>query len=146
MAFRKSTGNAGQRAAEIFKTATDYASESSKKPSLMLKLFRGEIKLILSFWTFFVSIPLLGDLIFSQLIFPMLDVTSAVGTAAVFVWGTLMLVYGIIASIGLWRAAKVYAGPRHWAVLSQIAAVLGIAGAVAYAVMWYATWMILANA
>ena len=146
MAFRKSTGNASQRAAEIFKTASDYATQNSKQPSFLLRLFRGEIKLILTFWTFFVSIPLFGDMVFTHLIFPMLEVTSAVGTASIFMWGTLMMVYGIITSIGLWRAAKVYAGPRHWAVLSQIAAVLGIAGAVAYAVMWYASWMILASA
>lgn len=146
MAFRKSTGNASQRAAEIFKTASDYATQNSKQPSFLLRLFRGEIKLILTFWTFFVSIPLFGDMVFTHLIFPMLEVTSAVGTASIFMWGTLMLVYGIVTSIGLWRAAKVYAGPRHWAVLSQIAAVLGIAGAVAYAVMWYASWMILASA
>ena len=146
MAFCKSTGNAGQRAAEIFKNASEYANKSSKQPSILLRLFRGEIKLILTFWTFFVSIPLFGDMVFTHLIFPMLDVTSAVGTASIFMWGTLMLVYGIVTSIGLWRASKVYAGPRHWAVLSQVAAVLGIAGSVAYAVMWYASWMILASA
>ncbi|MBQ8743958.1 MAG: hypothetical protein IJZ18_02085, partial [Mailhella sp.] len=88
MAFRKSTGNAGQRAAEIFKNASEYANKSSKQPSILLRLFRGEIKLILTFWTFFVSIPLFGDLVFTRLIFPLLEVTSAVGTASIFMWGT----------------------------------------------------------
>ena len=61
-------------------------------------------------------------------------------------WGLLMMVYGIIASIGLWRSASRYAGPRMWAILSKVFAVLGIGASVAYALMWYGSWMILVNA
>lgn len=146
MAFRKNAGSASKRAADIFTAASDHAKESGKKPSILLKLFRGEIKLLLTFWTFCVSLPLLGDLIFTHLVFPLLDVESAVGTASMFVWGTFMLVYGIIASTGLWRSAARYAGPRHWALLARLAAVLGFAASVAYALMWYGSWMILASA
>ena len=146
MAFRKSAGSASKRAADIFTAASGYAKEQSKKPSLFLKLFQGEIKLLITFWTFCVSLPLLGNLIFSELIFPMLDVTSSVGTAAIFLWGSFMGVYGVIASVGLWRSAGRYAGPRVWASLAKIGAVLGVGASVLYALMWYATWMMLASA
>ena len=146
MAFRKSTGSASKRAADIFSAATGYAKESSKKPSILMKLFRGDIKLMLTFWTFCVTLPLLGDIIFTNLVFPHLDAASSVGTAAMFMWGTFMLVYGVIACIGLWRSADRYAGPRHWALLSKAFAVLGIGASAAYAVMWYSSWMILASA
>ena len=146
MAFRKSTGSSSKRAADIFKAASGHAKEQGKRPSLLLKLFRGEIKLLLTFWTFCVSLPLLGDMIFTQIVFPMLDVESAAGTAAMFLWGTFMLLYGIIACMGLWRSASRYTGPNVWAVLSKIFAVLGIGASVAYALMWYGSWMILASA
>ena len=146
MAFRKNSGTASKRAADIFNAATGHAKERAKQPSLFLKLFRGEIKLLLTFWTFCISLPLLGDMLFTQLIFPMLDVESAAGTAAMFLWGTFMLLYGVIASVGLWRSAGHYAGPRVWATLARLAAVLGIAASVAYALMWYGSWMILASA
>lgn len=146
MAFRNNAGSASKRAADIFKAAADHAKESGKNPSVLMKLFKGELKLIITFWTFFITLPLLGDLVFTQLIFPLLDVTSSAGTAAMFVWGTFMLAYGIIASTGLWRAACRYAGPSHWALLSKACAVLGMGASVAYAVMWYSSWMILSNA
>ena len=101
---------------------------------------------MLTFWTFFISLPLLGDMVFTQFIFPMLDVESSEGTAAMFVWGTLMLVYGVIACIGLWRSAGRYTGPSHWALLAKACAVLGIGASAAYALMWYGSWMILASA
>ena len=143
MAFRK---NASKRAADIFNAAAGHAKESSKKPSVLMKLFRGKLKLLVTFWTFCVSLPLLGDIIFTQLIFPLLDVESSEGTAAMFGWGTFMLAYGIIASIGLWRSACRYTGPSHWALLAKACAVLGMGASVAYALMWYGSWMILSNA
>lgn len=146
MAFRKSAGSASKRAADIFSAASGHAKEKSKEPSILLKLFRGDIKLLLTFWTFCISLPLLGDLIFTQLVFPLLDVESAAGTASMFVWGTFMAVYGVIASIGLWRSASRYAGPRVWAILAKLGAVVGVCAAVVYALRWYASWMILAGA
>ena len=144
MAFRKSAGSASKRAADIFNAAVGHAKENGKKPSVLLKLFKGELKLLITFWTFCISLPLLGDLIFTQLVFPLLDVESSEGTAAMFVWGTFMMFYGIIASIGLWRSACRYVGPSHWALLAKACAVLGIGASVAYALMWYGSWMILA--
>jgi hypothetical protein len=146
MAFRKSAGSASKRAADIFNAADGHAKENGKKPSVLMKLFKGELKLLITFWTFCISLPLLGDLIFTQLVFPLLDVESSEGTAAMFVWGTFMLVYGIIASIGLWRSACRYTGPSHWALLAKACAVLGMGASVAYALMWYGSWMILTNA
>ena len=146
MAFRKNSGTASKRAADIFNAATGHAKEKAKQPSLFLKLFRGEIKLLLTFWTFCISLPLLGDMAFTQLVFPLLDVESAAGTAAMFLWGTFMLLYGVIACVGLWRSASCYTGPRVWATFSKIFAVLGIGASVAYALMWYGSWMILASA
>ena len=146
MAFRKNAGSASKRAADIFKAATESAREGSKKPSILLKLFRGEIKLLITFWTFCISLPLLGNIIFTQLVFPHLDAASSVGTASMLLWGLLMMVYGIIASIGLWRSASRYAGPRVWAMLAKLGAVAGVCAAVVYALRWYASWMILVNA
>lgn len=145
MAFRKST-SASKRAAEIFSSASGHARERAKAPSLLLRLYRGEVSLIRTFWTFFLSLPLLGDLIFTHLIFPRLDVTSSVGTASIFMWAAFMLVYVGIMSVGVWRSASRYAGSPSWAMLAKLAAVLGAVGAVAYALMWYGSWMILSNA
>lgn len=145
MAFRKST-SASKRAAEIFSAAHSNTAGRIKAPGLLLRLFRGELPLIRTFWTFFLSIPLLGNLVFSYLVFPHLDVTSAVGTASIFLWGTLALLYMGIMSVGVWRSACRYAGPSSWAMLAKLAAVLGAAGGVAYALMWYSSWMILSNA
>ena len=142
MAFRK---NASSRAADIF-NAAGHNEKNSKKHNVLMKLFRGELKLLVTFWTFCVSLPLLGDIVFTQLIFPLLDVESSEGTAAMFVWGTFMLFYGVIASIGLWRSACRYTGPSHWALLAKACAVLGMGASVAYALMWYGSWMILSNA
>ncbi len=145
MAFRKST-SASKRAAEIFSSASGHAKERAKAPSLLLRLFRGEVPLIRTFWTFFLSLPLLGDLVFTYLIFPMLEVDSAVGTASIFMWAAFMLVYVGIMSVGVWRSASRYAGRPLWAMLAKLAAVFGAVGAVGYALMWYGSWMILTNA
>lgn len=142
MAFRK---NASSRAADIFNAAAGHAAEQSKKSSVLLKMFKGELKLIITFWIFCISLPLLGDMLFTQLIFPLLDVESAAGTAAMFMWGSFMLFYGIIACTGLWRSASRYAGPGIWALLSKAFAVLGMGASVAYGIMWYSSWMILAS-
>lgn len=144
MAYRKST-SASQRAAEIFSAASSHARESGKKPSLLLRLFRGEVSLTITFWTFFVSLPLLGDLVFTHLIFPHLSVSSAVGTASIFMWAAFMLVYVSIMSVGVWRASA-HARSALWGMLAKVGAVLGVAGAVAYLFMWYGSWMILSNA
>ena len=56
MAFRKSAGSASKRAADIFSAASGHAKEKSKEPSILLKLFRGDIKLLLTFWTFCISL------------------------------------------------------------------------------------------
>lgn len=142
MAFRNSA-NSGKRAAQIFSASTKDDKKNEDAPNFFLKLFYGQYSLVKSFWLFLVSIPLLADILFSHLLFPLLDVTREKDTLALFVWVFCIAAFSILASIGVWRSAGRYQGSSLWRVLARVAASLGLCGAVGYMVLWYGIWHLL---
>ena len=142
MAFRKSSGNAGKRAADFFKKANPE-SESGKSNHILARLLRGELSLTITFWTFFISIPLLGWMVFSQLIFPPLDPSCNTSAIIMTLWIIAAPAYMTLASLALWRTAKVYTKNPSIGQLARAASVLGFAAAIVYAVLLCGAWMML---
>ena len=142
MAFRKSSGNAGKRAADFFKKSAPE-SGSGKSNHIFARLLRGELSLTIAFWTFFISIPLLGWMVFSQLIFPTLDPARNTSAIIMTLWIALAPTYMTLASLALWRTAKAYTKNPSLGQLARAAAILGFIGAIAYAVLLCGAWMML---
>ena len=142
MAFRKDTGNAGKRAADFFKKANPE-SKSGKSNFIFARCLRGELSLTITFWTFFISIPLLGWMVFSRLIFPTLDPSSNASATIMSLWIALAPTYMTLASLALWRTAKKYTGNPSIGQLARAAAILGFIGALVYAVLLCGAWMML---
>ncbi len=129
-----------RRAAAIFREIARGNAE--KADNLILRLLRGEYSPTLTFWLFCLSIPLAADLLFSRLLFPMLDMNSTKDCSALIVWALAIALYMAIANVGLWRSAERQASPRQ-ALPGKCAAVLGMLAALAYVARWYGIWMIL---
>ena len=142
MAFRNSTKNAGQRAASLFKKVAP-ADNGGKSMHFLARFLRGELSLTITFWTFFISIPLLGWMVFSQLIFPGLDPAGKFSGLVMTLWILLAPAYMTVASVALWRAAKKPAVEPTKSKLARAAAVLGFIGAIIYAVLLCGAWMML---
>lgn len=133
---------AGKRAAELF-TASGGDKQHAPR-NIVKKLMNGGFSLTVTFWIFCVSVPLVGHLVFTRLLFPLLDLQSWHGSTAFLVWPLLALLYGLLASLGLWRSRAHFSGNPLWANLAGLAAILGALGAAAYAVMMAASWFMLA--
>ena len=95
---------AGKRAAELFTAAGGDKQHAPR--NIVKKLMNGEFSLTVTFWIFCVSVPLVGHLVFTRLIFPLLDLQSWHGSTAFLVWPLLALLYGLLASLGLWRSPR----------------------------------------
>ncbi len=143
MAINPKKTGAGRRAAELFAAA---GGGRAGRGNIVLRLLHGEFSLTVTFWIACVSIPLLGHLLFSRVALPMLDVRSWYGSTAFFLWPLLYVVYAAVACTGLWRSAGHFTGNPLWARLAALAAVLGMVGAIVYAVMVAASWFLLAGA
>lgn len=139
----KPANNSGRRAAEIFRKAAPKDFKK-KEDNVILRLLNGEFSLTRTFWFFCLSIPLAGDLIFSYLLFPMLDLSRTKECMAIIIWVLAIVFYMLIANIGLWRSATRTPAPRM-AILGKVASVLGILAAFAYAIRWYSIWMIVSE-
>ena len=139
----KPANNSGRRAAEIFRKAAPKAFQK-KEDNVILRLLNGELSLTRTFWFFCLSIPLAGDLVFSYLLFPMLDLSRTKECLALIIWVLAIAFYMFIANIGLWRSAARNANPRL-VMLGKFASVLGILAAFAYVIRWYSIWMIVSE-
>ena len=82
---------AGKRAAELF-TASGGDKQHAPR-NIVKKLMNGEFSLTVTFWIFCVSVPLVGHLVFTRLLFPLLDLQSWHGSTAFLVWPLLALLY-----------------------------------------------------
>ena len=140
MAFTKK--GASRRAAELF-----AASDPGKKQhsNIVLRIMRGELSLTVTFWICCISIPLVGHLLFSRVLFPIMDVHTWYGSSTFIIWAALSVLYAAVVCTGLWRSRKNYTGSRTIAELAGLFAVAGAAGAVAYAVMILTSWHMLLN-
>ena len=140
MAIR--SGGAGKRAAELFKAAGG-SNGSAPRDNFIKRLFHGGFSLTGTFWIFFVSVPLVGHLVFSRLIFPVLDVHTWYGSTVFLVWPLLALLYAGVTCTGLWRSRRTFSGNPLWPNLAGLAALLGAAGAAYYAFVIAGSWFML---
>ncbi|WP_418764496.1 hypothetical protein [Mailhella sp.] len=142
MAIPSRKAGAGKRAAELF---TASGGQNDPRSNVIRRLYRGEFSLTVTFWIFFVSVPLVGHLVFSRLILPALDPRAWYGSTAFFVWPLLTLLYAFLTCVGLWRSRARFSGNPLWPNLAGLAALLGAVGAVAYAVMIAASWFLISQ-
>ena len=133
---------AGRRAAELFSA---LAPKKAQGGNLVLRVMRGELSLTVTFWIFCVSVPLVAHLLFSRVIYPILDVHTWYGSSLFIIWAALSLLYGAVACLGLWRSRKNFRGSKTWADLAGLFAAAGAAVAAAYAVMILTSWHMLLN-
>ena len=131
---------AGRRAAELFSAAGGGNGMRPERSNVIKRLMHGEFSLTITFWTFCVSIPLVGHLLFSRIVYPALDPHTWYGSTAFLAWPLLSLLYGAVAALGLLR------GNPLWRSLAGPAAVLLAAGFALYAVMMAASWFMLISA
>lgn len=137
---------AGRRAAELFSASGGKTGLPAERTNLIKRLMHGELSLTITFWTFCVSIPLVGHLLFSRVIYPALDPHTWYGSTAFLAWPLLALLYGAVASLGLWRSRARFCGNPLWRSLAGPAAVVLAAGFALYAVMMAASWFMLISA
>lgn len=101
---------------------------------MIRKMWRGDVRLVITFWVFFVLIPLpirffLNVMGWHLQRFGYFDGTSGdpdadTALAVYFSFTILMLIYVIFASVAVWRSAKKYKGKRIYADLAKTAMVL----------------------
>lgn len=141
MAIKPVTPSAGKRAAELFTAAG--GGRDKPRDNFIKRLFHGGFSLTVTFWIFCVSVPLVAHLVFSRLIFPVLDVHTWYGSTIFLIWPALALLYAGVAYTGLWRSRTSFAGNPLWPNLAGLAALLGAAGAAVYAVVIVGSWFML---
>lgn len=137
---------AGRRAAELFSAAGGGNGMRPERSNVIKRLMHGEFSLTITFWTFCVSIPLVGHLLFSRIVYPALDPHTWYGSTAFLAWPLLSLLYGAVAALGLWRSRTGFRGNPLWRSLAGPAAALLAAGFALYAVMMAASWFMLISA
>ena len=88
----------------------------------MRALWKGHLPLARAFWEFAVLYLALINLLATVAALAAL----AVNLPAALAVGTFLLPIPciIVAVVGVWRSAAAYTGPRHWATLARLAAVL----------------------
>ena len=143
MAISPEKRGAGKRTAELFTASGDKPRPHA---NFVLRLLHGGFPLTVTFWIFFVSVPLTAHLIFSRLIFPVIDVRAWHGSTLFLVWAVLSVLYGAVVCLGLWRSREHFTGNPLWARLAGPAAVLGAAGFLFYAAMIAGSWFMLVSA
>lgn len=145
MSGKSAVKGAGKRAAELFSAAGGEHGRNSGI-NFVKKLMNGGFSLTITFWIFCVSVPLAAHLLFTRVLFPLIDVRSWYGSTAFLVWPVLALLYGVVACLGLWRSRTRFSGNPLWPNLAGLAALLVALGAAAYAVMMAASWFMLVSA
>ena len=146
MAPISSKKGAGGRAAELFSASGGKDGIPPVRNNIVKRLMHGELSLTVTFWTCCISIPLVGHLLFSRIIYPALNPHTWYGSTAFLAWPLLALLYGLIASLGLWRSRTGFHGNPLWRNLAGPAAVIFAVGFTAYAVMMAASWFMLISA
>lgn len=133
---------AGRRAAELFAASVQ---KNNSKSNVVLKVMRGEYSLTVTFWICCISIPLAAHLVFSRLVFPILNPHTWYGSSIFILWAALSLLYGAVACLGLWRSRRNFAGKKLWADLAGLFALAGAVFTVAYAAMILISWHMMLN-
>lgn len=93
----------------------DTVAKDSTEKGFFGKLANGDFGLAKTYWIYGVLVGVVVNMFFSLL------ESRGVITIALLAY----IVYAIPVIMGTWRAATKYAGPKIWAVLANIACVLG---------------------
>lgn len=133
---------AGKRAAEFFAASVQ---KQNSKSNIILKVMRGEYSLTVTFWIWCISIPLTTHLVFSRLVFPILNPHTWYGSSIFFLWAALSILYGAVVCLGLWRSRRNFAGKKIWADIAGLLALAGAVFAVVYAAMILISWHMMLN-
>ncbi|PKM04919.1 MAG: hypothetical protein CVV16_03285 [Gammaproteobacteria bacterium HGW-Gammaproteobacteria-6] len=125
-------GHNGGKAGDLLVRINITESQPQPQPEVLPtqrglfgKLIHGDYGLPRTYWLFGVLVGLLFNLIYTL-------IESAVEVAefryaSIFAVFSLQTVYSLILIIGLWRAAKRYAGPVIWAWLARVIVVVTVA-------------------
>jgi hypothetical protein len=89
-----------------------------ERPNILLRLWRGQLSLPVSYWVFGV----LGRLIWVIAI----DLLRPNARIETFLLSAGMIGYSIVVYVGIWRAADRYTGRKEWAFLAKCVVVLGV--------------------
>ena len=87
------------------------------RQNIFLRLWRGELPLVVSYWVFGV----LAGLVW-RIAPRILNLSNRVEVALL--WAA-MVGYYFVAYVGIWRAANKYTGRKEWAFLAKAAVVVG---------------------
>jgi hypothetical protein len=87
-------------------------------------LWRGDLPLETTFWTWAV-IGGLAVNITTSLLFLVL-IMQEQPFAAIVAGYVLSVPYNVVATVGVWRSASRYSGPRHWADLARLVTTVGM--------------------
>lgn len=79
------------------------------------KLLAGDYGLAKTYWLYGVLVGFVGRIV-------MIIITTS---DLLFIFTLALMAYQICVLIGVWRAAKQYKGEQVWAILAQIAVILG---------------------
>lgn len=99
------------------------------------RMWRGEVALVKTFWLWGV-LALIVLTIGGQ--FALVSLMLAAPGSAIFlglVFGVAAVIYQVTVSIGIWRSAGAYAGPRFWTVLARVVVVLSFVSLLLSAVL-----------
>ena len=142
MSIRLNPPNNGKKAAQAL-LASNRSGVKELKRNFLIRLFCGDFPLVITFWIFFLSVPLTAHLSLTQIFFPWIDTNSIKGAFTLLLWILFIVFYLIIASIGLWKCVRKDKKYPRWHLPSRIAAGLGILLSFAYPIYWYGIWLAL---
>lgn len=102
------------------------SNNNNKKDSFLVRLFRGDIDLWVTFWVFGVSVSIFYKLIITLLIVNSQAVLEVGGRGLFIIVLLVGLVYQPFIWIAVWRSANKYKGFSLWAFLAKFSVILGI--------------------
>lgn len=97
------------------------------KSNYIVRLFRGDTPLVITYWVFGVligngTITIAYALVESNY---MVIASSTLGLWALLVFNLFLVVYGIFIFIAIWRSAGKYSGNSTWAASARVAVIFG---------------------
>ncbi|MCG7869715.1 MAG: hypothetical protein JAY74_25510 [Candidatus Thiodiazotropha taylori] len=94
-----------------------YAGKALTNRGFFSKLISGDFGLAKTYWAFYFLVGAIASILLYPLQTIELNYTSAI---LVFFIGIIWTTYGIVVSIGVWRASNKYEGLKLWAILAKI--------------------------
>ena len=97
---------------------------------MISKFWNGDYPLVKMYWVYGILLPLAVAICFFGVLLAIgrggySSSTSLYVGIAVLAIAILSFIYGILWSVGTWRSASKYTGPRIWAILAKIMVVIG---------------------